>query len=76
MDDLFDIAQVRRTGATKLVDAGATRLTLKRAGRWKSDTVEEGYLAESRPVRTVFQRLLALERLMKMLKIVDRTQDA
>jgi integrase len=37
----------RRSGATILVDNGADKLILKRAGRWKSDTVCEGYVEES-----------------------------
>ena len=37
----------RRTGATILADTGVSRLILKRAGRWQSDTVAEGYLAQS-----------------------------
>ena len=35
----------RRTGATILANAVVTRLLLKRAGQWQSDTVAEGYLA-------------------------------
>lgn len=37
----------RRTSATLLADSGATITTLKRHGGWKSDTVAEGYIAES-----------------------------
>jgi integrase len=37
----------RRTGATLLADGGADKIVLKRAGRWKSDTVCEGYVEES-----------------------------
>jgi integrase len=37
----------RRSGATILVDNGADKLILKRAGRWKSDTVCDGYVEES-----------------------------
>ena len=42
----------RRSSATVLADSGATRLTLKRQFRWKSDTVAEGYLAESKALKT------------------------
>jgi hypothetical protein len=34
--------------ATALADEGATSLCLKRHGRWKSDSVAEGYLRESK----------------------------
>lgn len=39
----------RRTGATILADEGADTLQLKRAGGWKSDTVAQGYVDNSRP---------------------------
>lgn len=38
---------IRRTAATWLADQGVSLLDLKRFGRWKSDTVAEGYIAES-----------------------------
>ncbi len=38
----------RRSGATILADSGVNKITLKRAGRWKSDTVCDGYVEESR----------------------------
>ena len=44
---LFSGHSIRRTGVTILADAGVNRLISKRAGRWKSDTVAEGYIAES-----------------------------
>lgn len=37
----------RRTSATLLADFGANITTLKRHGGWKSDTVAEGYIADS-----------------------------
>ncbi len=37
----------RRTSATILADLGATILDLKRHGSWKSDSVAEGYVAQS-----------------------------
>lgn len=37
----------RRTSATLLVDAGADITALKRHGGWKSNTVAEGYIADS-----------------------------
>ena len=37
----------RRTGATILANGGVNRLILKRAGRWQSDTVAEGYLVQT-----------------------------
>jgi integrase len=37
----------RRSSATLLVESGASMLTLKRHGGWKSSTVAEGYIEES-----------------------------
>ncbi len=37
----------RRSGATIMKDSGASKITLKRAGRWQSDSVCDGYIAES-----------------------------
>jgi hypothetical protein len=39
---------MRRSGATMLADSGISKITLKRAGRWKSDTVCDGYVDESK----------------------------
>jgi len=39
---------IRRTTATLLADSGVSLTNLKRAGRWKSDSVAEGYIAESK----------------------------
>lgn len=38
---------MRRTGATLLADEGVDLLTLKRFGAWKSDSVAQGYVANS-----------------------------
>jgi integrase len=50
---------LRVSSATALADEGATSLTLKRHGRWKSDSVAEGYLRESKAVRIETASLLA-----------------
>jgi integrase len=42
---------LRVSSATTLADDGATTLCLKRHGRWKSESVAEGYLRESKAVR-------------------------
>jgi integrase len=51
----------RRTSATTAVDNGVDLLNLKRLGGWKSDTVAEGYIAESdaakRKIATAVQNL-------------------
>jgi len=52
----------RRTGATLLANSGATLLTLKQAGAWKSDSVAQRYIAESDvPKREVAARIAAPE---------------
>ena len=38
----------RRSSATTLADSGASRLTLKRQYRWRSDTVAESYIVNSK----------------------------
>jgi integrase len=38
---------IRRTAATLLADQGVDMISLKRFGQWKSDSVCEGYIAES-----------------------------
>lgn len=50
---------LRVSSATSLADEGATSLALKRHGRWASDSVAEGYLRESKAVRTDTAGLLA-----------------
>jgi integrase len=42
----------RRTSATSLADSGETLLNLKRHGGWKSSSVAEGYLHNSKRIRT------------------------
>jgi hypothetical protein len=37
-----------RSGATILADSVINKITLKRAGRWKSDTACDGYVEESK----------------------------
>jgi hypothetical protein len=43
----YTVHCLRRTGATILADRGVSKITLKRAGRWTSDSVCDGYIAES-----------------------------
>ncbi len=38
---------IRRTAATWIADAGGTNVELKKFGRWKSDTVAQGYVDRS-----------------------------
>jgi hypothetical protein len=42
----------RRTSATALADTGESRVNLKRHGGWKSDSVVEGYMHNSKKMRT------------------------
>ena len=41
----------RRSGAVALADAGCTMLALKRAGRWASNAVAEGYISHSKATK-------------------------
>ena len=41
----------RRSAATNLADAGVSFINLKRHGQWLSDSVVEGYIANSKPLR-------------------------
>lgn len=50
---------LRRTSATLLVDAGADMLTLKRHGKWKSDTVASGYIDDSMASKNKICRMIA-----------------
>jgi hypothetical protein len=43
---------LRVTSATILADAGVSMTNLKRHGGWKSDTVVEGYLRESKKLKS------------------------
>ena len=49
----------RVSSATVLADEGATSITLKRHGRWTSDSVAEGYLRESKQARKETAALLS-----------------
>jgi hypothetical protein len=48
-----------RTGATILADSGVDKLTLKRAGRWKSDSVCEGYIEESKDSKLNISKIIS-----------------
>ena len=50
---------LRVTSATTLADEGASTLTLKRHGRWKSETIAETYVRESRHVLNETAAVLA-----------------
>ncbi|KAB0804221.1 hypothetical protein PPYR_01191 [Photinus pyralis] len=50
---------LRRTSATLLVNAGADMLTLKRHGKWESDTVVSGYIEDSMASKNKISRLIA-----------------
>lgn len=50
---------LRRSSATSLVDAGCSRQNLKRHGGWKSDSVAEGYLSNSKKMRTEVAQMLS-----------------
>ena len=41
----------RHSAATNLADAGVSFINLKRHGQWISDSVVEGYIANSKPLR-------------------------
>jgi len=45
---------IRRTSATLLADSGESLPNLKRFGRWKSDSVAEGYIDDSVGVKRKF----------------------
>jgi hypothetical protein len=49
----------RVSSATVLADEGASSITLKRHGRWTSDSVAEGYLRDSKQVRASTASLLS-----------------
>ena len=51
---------LRRTSATILADSGADIRTLKRHGDWKSDTIGEGYVADSIENKKKVARTLGL----------------
>ena len=45
--ELYTGHTFRRTSATLLADTGASLLTIKRHGGWKSNSVAEGYIENS-----------------------------
>ncbi len=49
---------MRRSAATNLADQGVSFVNLKRHGQWRSDSVVEGYIANSEPIR--LERLYGL----------------
>ena len=53
----------RRSGATNLADSRCSKTNLKRHGQWTSDTVAEGYIANSRPLRLEKMNMLKPDRL-------------
>lgn len=50
---------LRRTGATMLADTGVSKIILKQAGRWRSDTVCDGYIDESKSTKLTIANALA-----------------
>jgi len=44
----YTVHAFRRSAATNLADAGVSFVNLKRHGQWKSDSVIEGYIANSK----------------------------
>ena len=51
----------RRSAATNLADSGVSFVNLKRHGQWSSDSVVEGYIANSLPLRLERERNLLPE---------------
>lgn len=49
----------RRTSATIVADSGASMLALKRHGRWKSDGVATGYVAESKKAKMEISNVIS-----------------
>lgn len=49
----------RRSSATSLADSGISRTNLKRHGGWRSDTVAEGYLHDSKKMRVDIAEMLS-----------------
>lgn len=49
----------RRSSATSLADSGISRTNLKRHGGWKSDSVAEGYLSNSKKMRKDIANMLS-----------------
>ena len=61
----------RRSAATNLADAGVSFINLKRHGQWLSDTVVEGYIANSVPIRKEREEFLLPEEMQKALAELD-----
>jgi integrase len=57
--ELYTGHSFRVSSATVLADGGASSITLKRHGRWTSDTVAESYLRDSKMVRKETALMLA-----------------
>ena len=55
----------RRSAATNLADSGVSFINLKRHGQWTSDSVVEGYIANSLPLRLEKERNLLPEEVYK-----------
>jgi len=47
----YTVHAFRRSAATNLADAGVSFVNLKRHGQWKSDSVAEGYIANSKALQ-------------------------
>ena len=54
----YTVHAFRRSAATNLADAGVSFVNLKRHGQWKSDSVCEGYIANSKALQN--ERLVML----------------
>lgn len=52
----------RRSSATIVADSGASMLSLKRHGRWKSDRVAQGYVDASKTAKLEVANLISGEK--------------
>jgi integrase len=59
--DLYTGHSIRRTAATWLADEGFTTLQMQRFGRWKSQTVAQGYVEESSVSKRDFANAICQE---------------
>ncbi|KAK5638962.1 hypothetical protein RI129_013257, partial [Pyrocoelia pectoralis] len=57
----------RRTSATLLANSGSDVLSLKRHGGWKSNTVAEGYVGDSSPIKSMRLTAFPTEEPLKIL---------
>ena len=62
-DSKYTSHAFRRSAATNLADGGVSFVNLKRHGQWKSDSVAESYIANSRVLRAERELLLLPEKL-------------